>query len=143
MFADATHTRLWMGLHGFLLIKRLQLPGWGVNDCNLMVADWIDQLNGTTQADSIRGKYTDERSALRFQKNYTPAPVWLTEQGYAESNAALQEGNIVLVEDRGYWRAHIIHAEQVWSCSPVHGVINAPLSSLEELKGKYTTWRKQ
>lgn len=143
MFIDETRSRLWMGLHGFLLIKRLQLPGWGVNDCNLMVADWIDQVNGTHEADSIRGHYTDERSAMRFQKSYTPAPEWLMRQGYIKTIDTPREGNIVLVEDRGYWRAHIIHAEQVWSCSPVHGVINAPLSSLKELEGKYTTWRKE
>lgn len=143
MFTDNTRTNLWMALHGFLLIKRLQQPGWGTNDCNLLVADWIDQLNGTYESLGIRGQYTDERSALRFQKTFTPAPDWLTAQGYQQSDSVPSESNIVLVADRGYWRAHIIHAEQVWSCSPVHGVIHAPVSSLEPLQGKYTTWRKQ
>ena len=143
MFADLVLSKTWLALHSFLLIKRSQQPGWGVNDCNLLIADWIDQQNGTYESLGIRGEYTDERSALRFQKSFTPAPEWLTAQGYQQADSALSEGTIVLVTDRGYWRAHIIHAEQVWSCSPVHGVINAPVSSLEPLQGKYTTWRKQ
>lgn len=141
MFVDTTVSQLWLALHGFLLIKRRIQPAWGQHDCNLLVVDWIDQLNGTCEAQRIRGRYADKISAVRFQKNFTPATDWLVEQGFSLVDAP-REGDIVLVESPGYWQAHIYHAEQLWSVDMQHGLINGPLSSLVTAKGKYTTWRK-
>jgi hypothetical protein len=141
MFADTSVSQLWLALHGFLLIQRRNPPGWGKHDCNLLVVDWIDQLNHSNEASRIRGQYCDMISAVRFQKNFTPATEWLQEQGFAEADVP-QEGDIVLVETAGYWQAHIYHAEQIWSVDMKYGLINGPLSSLAQAKGKHTIWRK-
>lgn len=141
MFVDTGRQHLWMCLHAFLLIQRQAKPGWGEHDCNLLIVDWIDQLNNSNEAAVIRGQYRDMIGAMRFQKQFTPAIEWLSQQGFKEVDTE-QEGDILLVANEHYWCAHIYHAEQIWSMDIKLGLVNAPLSALDTTKGKYTKWRK-
>jgi hypothetical protein len=82
---------------------------WGENDCALFAADAIKSITGIDIAESFRGKYSDEASAIEAIKTITggstltDAAVWCaTRAGLAELKYPLmaRRGDLVLV-DRG------------------------------------------
>jgi hypothetical protein len=133
---------IWYQTHRFLLEQRKHKFEWGQYDCNTLVVEWLDTINQTHLARDIRGQYTDRRGAIRFQRAYTQAPEFLQQQGFVPAVLPIREGDVILFDDKRFWRAHIVHAEQIWSMADPFGLLNTPASQLSAIEGKYTIMRK-
>jgi len=48
------------------ILKHNQPFAWGTNDCSSFVADCVQAVTGTDVFSEFRGKYTDEKSALKI-----------------------------------------------------------------------------
>ena len=114
---------------------------WGETDCNLFVADWVDSVYNTSTALEIRHKYTDAVSAVRFARKYTPAPVWLTAQGYTQHHTTTQtqfcSGDILLQHQNKYYAAWLVLMGLAYSMTPEAGLVAVPAHKLTD----YTHWR--
>jgi 3-mercaptopyruvate sulfurtransferase SseA len=109
---------------------------WSETDCNAFVARCIDAVCNTDYyKKEINGKYHSAQDAVRFQRRTLTPAQFLFKQGYKEitAEAGVQNGDIIIVNERNFECAHIVFANAVWSSSPEHGVgaheINLPEGS--------------
>lgn len=93
---------------------------WGDWDCNLFIVDLLDHLDAGMpwRSQSIRGKYDTHFTAAKFQHRFTPAPVWLEQQGYEiveRSSDDFQEQDIILEPKKRFWSASLFFAGKTWA----------------------------
>ena len=116
---------------------------WGQSDCNLFVADWVDQINNTQTAADIRHKYSDAVSAVRFARRYTPAPVWLSDQGYqqcmCDAHHEFLSGDVLLQKTGEYYTAWIVLMSYAYSMAYPTGLVAQHAHQLTN----YTHWRNK
>lgn len=113
---------------------------WGRMDCNILIAAANDILTGRKTLHKIYGKYNDYRSAIKFQKNYLSAGQYLHANGWKKiTDPEVRDGDVLLVDDRHFSRAHIVVNGNVWSVHEEFGVCAANLGAMPE----YTHWRLQ
>lgn len=102
---------------------------WGNWDCNLFVVDFLDHLDGGNRSQQIRNNYNTKLGAVRFQKNYTPAPKWIESQGYKLMVAVPKDFDIVLEQHKHYWTASIAFGGDLWSVTEDVGMTLRPIGS--------------
>ena len=116
---------------------------WGQNDCNTFVAGAIDRVIGTSRCErQIQGQYTDEKTAIRFQKKYVPAEKYIKEMGWdIVEDSNIQDFDILLADMGPYRAAHFVFGGKIWSCHRDHGVVC--IDSVSEMTHEYSLWRKK
>lgn len=132
-----------LNLGNYITKSQGQKFQWGTMDCNIFVAGAIDAMLGTQRCkNQIQGQYSDEKSAVRFQRRYVPAEEYIQQMGWAKTDDVnIQETDIVLCDHEGYRPAHIVFANKIWSCHKDHGVVS--VDSLEQMTMPYTIWRRK
>lgn len=129
-------------LANFITVNSHKPFKWGDWDCNTFVALAIDALNGTNRCMSeIHGKYHDERSAIRFYRDYIRADHYLEQMGWEVVNDQLNNTDILLCDQGIYTAAHIVFANKIWSCHKDHGLVC--IDTTEQLTMPYTQWRRK
>lgn len=120
------------------LVTRSATPwAWGEWDCNLFITDYLDHLDSGTRSEYIRHKYTDLRSAIRFQKTIPSAPEWIALQGYGIiTSSELQDYDIVLEPESGYWHAGLVFGGSIWSVEIDRGTVIRPIEATEYTLGR-------
>lgn len=126
----------------FITLTYRQPFTWGELDCNTFVARAIDAIRGTDRADrEIVGQYNDQKSAIRFYKNYTSAEQYIQDMGWKQiDHCDLAELDILLCDQAVYKAAHIVFAGKIWSCHKEHGIV--AVEGLENMTSPYTQWRR-
>ena len=104
----------------FLMINSRREFAWGDWDCNLFVTDLLDHIDvaGPSRSSAIRGKYHTRLGAGRFQLNYTPAPEFLTSNGFSmvqKDSTQFCENDIILETKKRYWAASLFFAGRTWT----------------------------
>ena len=104
--------------HEFLL-ERAKIPfAWGNNDCALFAADAIESITGVDIAPDFRGKYTDQRGALKTIHAVTGGATVEDAAEYCAAKAEMvewkhplmaQRGDLVTVSDAGRIISGVIH----------------------------------
>jgi hypothetical protein len=105
----------------FLVQNRTREFSWGDWDCNLFIADLLDQWDAHTlpwRSQAIRGKYSTRYGAARFQYHYTPAPQWLEQNGFVlveKHSNEFRNFDIVLEPRPRFWTTSLYFAGHNWS----------------------------
>jgi hypothetical protein len=111
---------------------------WGRLDCNIFVAVCNDILTGKKTVQNIAGKYSDYRSAVRFQETYLSARQYLHMNGWRETDdEEIRDGDALLVDDTHFTRAHIVLNGNVWSVHEEYGLCGANIEAMPP----FTHWR--
>jgi hypothetical protein len=105
---------------------------YSTTDCNALVARCVDAILGTnTWNELIRDKYHTGLAARRFQMRVDPTR-YLLSMGFnvLSLDGGLQNGDVVLVQEKNFVCGHICFGGMLWSSSPKYGVsayeINIP-----------------
>jgi hypothetical protein len=131
-------TERMLRLTGFILGSQGQPFSWGFMDCNTFAARVNDILTGKKTLGKIQFQYNDQKSAIRFQRNYLTAPQYLHTNGWRQvQDNVFLDGDMLLVADKHYARAHVVYNKQCWSVHETAGVCAADINQLPE----YTHWR--
>ena len=91
----------------FLAIKRHTPFKLSVNDCNTLAVEWHDVRYGTNKMDNIKDKYYDNRTRIKFAKEYISAETWLKTNGYKQVKTK-KEGDFILMKHK-YWSVVYIY----------------------------------
>jgi hypothetical protein len=92
---------------------------WGTNDCMTFLFGWYDYVFGTNHLPSIREKYFDVRTAVKFWHNY-PMSVnqWMYLRGFTEvQDDSLLEGDLRIEDRSAFPSAYIYHNGAWWTVS--------------------------
>ena len=111
----------------FLVTRARKEWAWGEWDCNIFVAEFLDHVYGGNRTQDIKSKYNSQRSAIRFQQSYTPAPKWIEEQGFTLMVARPMDMDIILEERGKYWTASIAYGGELWSVTESVGMTLQPI----------------
>jgi hypothetical protein len=123
---------------GFILGSAGKPFSWGGLDCNTFVAVINDMLTGKKTLGKIQFQYHDLKSAIRFQKNFMTARQYLWNNGWREVNdGQYQDGDVLIVDDKNFSRAHVAFNKQAWSVHEQYGVCAGEITQLPE----FTHWR--
>lgn len=121
----------------FLVTRANKSWAWGEWDCNLFITEYLDHLDGGNRSSNIRNKYHDVRSAIRFQKTIPSAPDWIAQQGHRIiTTSELQNYDIVLEPELGYWHAGLVFNKQIWSVEIDRGTVVRPIKAQEYMIGR-------
>lgn len=101
---------------------------WGDWDCNLFLIDLLDTLYPLDQprALQIRGKYNTRLGAIRFQRNFTPAPEFFRQQGLElleVDSSDFKEHDIIFENERCFWHMSLFFAKQTWAVMENHTML--------------------
>jgi hypothetical protein len=113
---------------------------WGEWDCNLFVADLLDFNDGDQhqRSQTIRGKYNNRSSAIRFQKNFTPAPQWMEQQGYCLINTdQFQDHDIILEAKKSFWAASLFFSNRTWAVIEEQGLMMNVVEPGQHMVARY------
>tara|TARA_R100001244_G_C5146152_1_gene128831 strand:+ start:385 stop:822 length:438 start_codon:yes stop_codon:yes gene_type:complete len=128
----------------YLASTRHKTHKWGEWDCMLFGVDWVDILLDTNHAESIRGQYDSQKTAVKFARKYLKAPAWLDARGFKditevkdEKESAIQQGDIWL-QDMG-----VYHVAWIMFGGIAHGVNeqNGLVRVVPDAFKKQTRWR--
>jgi len=86
---------------------------WGENDCNTFILKMVDHFQGTDYAADVVGKYSTKRGALKFAKKIGTLRDYLPLRKIKDNHA--QTGDLILVKDQVFDRAHICTGSKVVS----------------------------
>lgn len=110
---------------------------WGTWDCNLFITKYLDHMDGQNRTEYILHKYKDLRSAVRFQKSIPSAPEWVSLQGYEIiTTSAVQDYDIVLEPEAGYWQAGLVFDKNIWSVEIDRGTVIRPIEAQTYMVGR-------
>jgi hypothetical protein len=120
------------------LITHASLPwSWGKWDCNTFIALYLDHLDGGCRSLAICDQYKDLKTALRFQREFTPAPDWLVLQGMKIINTKdVCDLDIILEPHQGYWHAGLVFGGDIWSVEQDRGTVIRPIEAQEYMLGR-------
>lgn len=122
-------------------IARMRFVPWqrGINDCMTLCCDWHDTRFGTNTVSEIRGKYTNLRQAIRFNRKHN-AKDWCIENGYTETPPAdgYADGDIVLFDNGYYYQGFIIAHNFAHTLLDEMGYARLDLNTLHS----HTVWRQ-
>jgi len=121
----------------FLVTRAARPWAWGEWDCNLFITEYLDHLDGGRRSEYIRGKYSTLKEAIRFQKTIPSAPEWVSLQGYGIiTTSALEDYDIVLEQESGYWHAGLVFNGHIWSVEIDRGTVMKPIEAQEYTLGR-------
>jgi len=121
----------------FLVTRSDRSWAWGEWDCNLFITDYLDHLDSGNRSEYIRGKYSTLKEAIRFQKTIPTAPEWVALQGYEIiTTSALEDYDIVLEPESGYWHAGLVFGGSIWSVEIDRGTVIRPIEAREYTLGR-------
>jgi hypothetical protein len=107
---------------------------WGQNDCNTFVLKMVDHFQGTDYADDVVGQYSTKLGALRFAKRIGTLRDYLPLQKIPRNHA--QTGDLILVKDKLFDRAHICTGSKVISV-----IENSITTQMPMVEGDVYRWR--
>lgn len=110
---------------------------WGQTDCNTFVTKWIDIRHDTNTSAEIVGKYHDIKTAVKFAKNYTPAPEYLKQQGYDITRDNPKSGDIILQRNMQYYGAYIVLTGRAYTMHNTTGLVEVDCRNIANA----TVWR--
>ena len=101
---------------------------WGDWDCNLFLVDLLDVLMPGEQPRSglIRGKYSSQLGAARFQKGFTPAPEFIRQQGLELMQVKSQdfrELDIIFRPESKFWHMSLYFSRRTWAVIENQGLM--------------------
>lgn len=87
---------------------------WGEHDCVLFAAGWILEATGRDPIADLRGRWTDDRSALRLIAELETLRNWCESRlGESVSCALARRGDVALVEFDGRSSLGVVVGEHV------------------------------
>ena len=125
-----------MQLHDFALAQVGKPFVWGRMDCNTLAAQALDLATGSSVFDSIYGRYSSLRSALRFQCA-NPTPRTILDRAGAEIVTTPQDGDFLLSDIGGITACNICLGEFALSADIAKGIQLVPVSEIPY----YQIWR--
>jgi hypothetical protein len=111
-------------LASIIAVLKGQQFKYSTTDCNSFVARCVDaQLETNTWNELIRGRYNTALGARRFQHKLNP-DAYLKQMGYnvISADGGLQNGDIVLVDEKNFTCAHICYGGSLWSSDVKRGI---------------------
>lgn len=129
----------------FIMTNRSREFKWGDWDCNLFIADLLDSWDAGMpwRSQAIRGKYDTAFGAAKFQHRYTPAPVWLEQNGYEivrKHSDDFAEYDIILEQRPRYWTASLYFTRRVWCVLEGKGLHMVEMKPGFYQVGEYRGW---
>ena len=97
---------------------------WGVRDCATLAFDAVLAMTGEDPGALHRGKYEDEKSALRYQRTaLVDLRLALERAGLLPVQPGFQQrGDILIVERGGFQCGHVCFGTRCLDVWPEHGV---------------------
>jgi len=101
---------------------------WGDWDCNLFLIDLLDHLYPVDEPRSlaVRGKYSSQLGAAKFQRNFTPAPEFFRQQGLElleVSSQDFRELDIIFRPEQRFWHMSLYFAKRTWAVIEGQGLM--------------------
>lgn len=114
-------------LAAFIEARRTTAFEWGVTDCTLFAADAVEAITGVDPAKQYRGKYADQKGALRLIKDAGSLSALVPLASISLPFAG--RGDVVLVEmDTG--EALGVHIGRTIAAQGPDGLVFLPVASV-------------
>ncbi len=114
---------------------------WGVNDCMLFPARWVDDYYNETTCKNIEHQYINRREALVFYKNYLSTDTVLRGVNFVEQEdiSSVEDGDIVQT-GTPEWPTLWIVFDDAGYCMSEQGLIFVTYDALQPQTVK--VWRR-
>jgi len=114
---------------------------WGVKDCMLFPAGWVDSYYGETTCKNIEHQYVNRREALVFYKNYLSTDSVLRSVNFVEQEdiTSVEDGDIIQTGTPEWPTLWIIYNQDGY-CMSEQGMIFVTFEALQPQTLK--VWRR-
>ena len=103
--------------------RRVCAPfAWGETDCWLLCLEAIDCLRGSSAAERYRGRWTNEREALAFQRGIDLRAILEAEGCRQVKPGFVQRGDLMLAPSEHFTCGHVCLGALALSV-PLHGTV--------------------
>ncbi|MDP8728368.1 DUF6950 family protein [Serratia marcescens] len=86
---------------------------FGLNDCNIILADYLDSLLGTEYLNQLKGQYENiEQGLLIAKKAGLNSPKYILEKHATKVDTA-KDGDVLITKVGKYWAVSIVFKNQM------------------------------